>query len=85
MRKIRFILTAMVAIAGLTFMSCDKDSEDTKNNYTRYQDAVDAQINKKNDNAILLVAFGSTWDQAFNAFDETIEAYRKAFTRQTFI
>lgn len=81
MRKIRFILTAMVAIAGLTFMSCDKDSEDTKNNYTRYQDAVDAQINKKNDNAILLVAFGSTWDQAFNAFDETIEAYRKAFPK----
>lgn len=79
MKKFRFILAAMVAIAGFSFVSCDKESEETKNNYTRYQDAVDAQINKKNDSAILLVAFGSTWEQAFNAFDETIEAYKKAF------
>ncbi len=82
MKKIRFILAAMVAIAGFSFVSCDKNSdEETKNNYTRYQEAVDAQINKKNDSAILLVAFGSTWDQAFNAFDETIEAYKKAFPK----
>lgn len=79
MRKFRFILTAMVAIAGFSFVSCDKDEETTKNNYTRYQEAVDAQINKKNDKAILLVAFGSTWEQAFGAFDETIEAYKKEF------
>ncbi|MBR6369754.1 MAG: sirohydrochlorin cobaltochelatase [Bacteroidaceae bacterium] len=82
MKKIRFFLAAMVAIAGFSFVSCDKNSdEETKNNYTRYQEAVDAQINKKNDSAILLVAFGSTWDQAFNAFDETIEAYKKAFPK----
>ena len=83
MKKFRFILTAMVAIAGFSFVSCEKDSteEATKNNYTRYQDAVDAQINKKNDSAILLVAFGSTWEQAFGAFDETIEAYKKAFPK----
>jgi len=81
MRKFRFILTAMVAIAGFSFVSCDKDEEVTKNNYTRYQEAVDAQINKKNDKAILLVAFGSTWQQAFDAFDETIEAYKKAFPK----
>jgi sirohydrochlorin cobaltochelatase len=79
MKKIRFILAAMVAIAGFSFVSCDKESDETKNNYTRYQDAVDAQINKKNDSAILLVAFGSTWEQAFGAFDQTIEAYKKAF------
>ena len=85
MKKIRFILAAMVAIAGFSFVSCDKDSteEATKNNYTRYQDAVDAQINKKNDSAILLVAFGSTWEQAFGAFDETIDAYKKAFPKST--
>ena len=83
MKKFRFMLAAMVAIAGFSFVSCDKDSteEVTKNNYTRYQDAVDAQINKKNDSAILLVAFGSTWEQAFGAFDETIDAYKKAFPK----
>jgi sirohydrochlorin cobaltochelatase len=79
MRKFRFILAAMVAIAGFSFMSCDKDSEETKNNYTRYQDAVDAQIKKNHDKAILLVAFGSTWEQAFDAFDATIDAYKKEF------
>ena len=81
MKKFRFILAAMVAIAGFSFVSCDNESEETKNNYTRYQDAVDKQINKKNDSAILLVAFGSTWEQAFGAFDETIEAYKKAFPK----
>ena len=34
---------------------------------------------KKHDRAILLVAFGSTWEQAFDAFDNTIEAYKTAF------
>ena len=83
MRKFRFILTAMVAIAGLSFVSCDKDSNEdgVKNNYTRYQEAVDKQINKKNDTAILLVAFGSTWEQAFNAFDATIAAYKQVFPK----
>ena len=82
MRKIRFILAAMVAIAGFSFVSCDKDSteEATKNNYTRYQEAVDAQIKKNHDKAILLVAFGSTWEQAFDAFDATIDAYKKQFS-----
>ena len=81
MKKIRFILAAMVAIAGFSLVSCNKENEETKNNYTRYQDAVDAQINKQNNDAILLVAFGSTWDQAFDAFDATIEAYKKAFPK----
>ena len=81
MKKFRLILTAMVAIAGFSFVSCNKENEETKNNYTRYQDAVDAQINKQNNEAILLVAFGSTWDQAFDAFDATIDAYKKAFPK----
>ena len=29
--------------------------------------------------AVLLVAFGSTWDNAFKAFDKTIAAYEAAF------
>ena len=72
----------MIAVATLSFISCDNgEKEDVKNNYTIYQDAVDKQIkdNKKNDKAILLVAFGSTWQQAFDAFDATKKAYESAF------
>ena len=51
------------------------------NNWSRYQALVTENVkqSKKHDKAILLVAFGSTWEQAFNAFDTTIEAYRQAF------
>lgn len=51
------------------------------NNWSRYQALVTDNVkqNKKHDKAILLVAFGSTWEQAFNAFDTTIEAYKQAF------
>ena len=52
-------------------------------NWERYQQLVTADVkNKKKQNkAILLVAFGSTWEQAFNAFDTTIDAYQKAFPK----
>ena len=52
------------------------------NAYSRYLKAIvdNVKAEKKNDKAILLVAFGSTWEQAFDAFDETIAAYKKAFS-----
>ena len=51
------------------------------NNWSRYQAIVTSDVinKKKHDKVILLVAFGSTWEQAFNSFDTTIEAYKKAF------
>ena len=51
------------------------------NNWSWYQKEVTNHVkdNKKNDKVILLVAFGSTWQQAFDTFDGTIEAYQKAF------
>ena len=51
------------------------------NNWSRYQAIVTADVlsQKKHDKAILLVAFGSTWDQAYDAFDTTIDAYKAAF------
>ena len=51
------------------------------NAYSRYLKAIveNVKAEKKNDKAILLVAFGSTWEQAFDAFDETIAAYKEAF------
>ena len=54
------------------------------NNWTRYQQLVieDVKANKKNSKVILLVAFGCTWEQGFNAFDETIKAYQEAYKNQ---
>lgn len=51
------------------------------NAYSRYLKAIveNVMAQKKNDKAILLVAFGSTWEQAFDAFDETIAAYKAEF------
>ena len=51
------------------------------NNWSRYQAIVTADVKsqKKHDKAILLVAFGSTWNQAYEAFDTTIDAYKAAF------
>ena len=51
------------------------------NNWSRYQALVtkDVKTHKAKSKVILLVAFGSTWQQAFEAFDTTIEAYKKAF------
>jgi sirohydrochlorin cobaltochelatase len=51
------------------------------NNWSQYQKIVtdDVKANKKHDKVILLVAFGSTWEQAYDTFDTTIEAYKTAF------
>jgi sirohydrochlorin cobaltochelatase len=50
-------------------------------NWERYQQLVTADVKaqKSHDKVILLVAFGSTWQQAFDAFDLTIDAYKNAF------
>ena len=52
------------------------------NNWSQYQKAVtdNVKANKKEDKVILLVAFGCTLEQGFDAFDETIKAYQKAFS-----
>lgn len=55
-----------------------------ESNWTKYQKAVNETIEavqKKSGNkkAILLVAFGSTWQKAFNSFDATKKAYEQQF------
>ena len=80
MKKIKFLtIAALAAFFTLGLTSCDKF--DTQYNYKTYQKAVNETVKKqkKNDKAILLVAFGSTWQQAFDAFDAAIDAYKKAF------
>lgn len=50
-------------------------------NWTKYQKDVNALVTKekKHDKAILLVAFGSTWQCAYDAFDATQKAYQAKF------
>ena len=80
MKRIKLLALALLAVltAGLT--ACDP-TENEQYNYTAYQKAVNETVKKekKNNKVILLVAFGSTWQQAFDAFDTTVDAYKKAF------
>ncbi len=83
MSKIKLFMLAFMAV--VTFSTCSKDDDDdAQSNYDRYQEAVNStvestQSSTKNTKAILLVAFGSTWEQAFNAFDSTVVSYEEAF------
>ena len=79
MKKTRFMTAALLAVLTLGLVSCDPYNE--QYNYNAYQRTVNETVKsqKKNNKVILLVAFGSTWQQAFDAFDETVAAYKKAF------
>jgi sirohydrochlorin cobaltochelatase len=84
MKKIKFLMMAIAAIfLAVNFTACsnDDDKNSIDNNYTIYQNAVNQTVKtqKKNPKVILLVAFGSTWQQAYDAFDATVEAYKTAF------
>ncbi len=83
MKKIKFLMIAMLAIiANASFTACSDDDDDTNSNMERYQKEVDKTVKqqKKHNKAILLVAFGSTWQQAYDAFDLTRNEYAKEFS-----
>ena len=83
MNKIKYFMLAMMAfVASATFTACSSD-DDNKNsgkqsNYEEYQKAVNQTVNsqKKSDKVILLVAFGSTWEQAYDNFDKVVDEYK---------
>lgn len=80
--KAKILMIAMMAICGaLSFTACSDDDDDVSN-HDRYQKAVTENVkaNKKHDKVILLVAFGSTWQQAYDAFDATVAATKAQFT-----
>ena len=86
MKKIKFtILVAMaVCLTASVFTSCSSDDANDPENliseYSYNDKLVAAQKAKSGkDEAILLVAFGSTWNNAFLAFDRTKVAYEEAF------
>lgn len=82
-KKISLFLTALLAVVMLGGMtSCNSDdNEENVSNMERYQREVEQSVRsqKKHNKAILLVAFGSTWQKAFDSFDATVEAYKQAF------
>ena len=87
MKKIKSFLVAAIAMAFVApmFTACgDDDKSDTIDNivseYTINDQMVASQKAKSGKNvAVLLVAFGSTWNNAFQAFDKTKAAYEAAF------
>lgn len=86
MNKIKFLMLSMMAfVASATFVACSDDDDDnnsTLSNYEKYQQAVNKTVNsqKKSDKVILLVAFGSTWEQAYDTFDKVVSDYKANFS-----
>ena len=87
MKKIKSLILAAVAISltAPVFTSCSSDDSDENldnlvSEYSVNDNMVAAQKAKSGkDVAVLLVAFGSTWNNAFLAFDKTKVAYETAF------
>ena len=81
MKRIKFLLMAFVAMtlsAGL--VACSDDDKSSSSNFEKYMNAVDSQVkNKKaksgNKKALLLVAFGSTWENAHKTFKDIVADY----------
>ena len=84
MKKIKFLMLAMMAImASMSFTACSDDDDNSKgSNYDKYQQAVNNTVNsqKKSDKVILVVAFGSTWEQAYDTFDKVVADYKSTFS-----
>ena len=85
MKQIKFLMLAMMAfIASATFTACSSDDDNNNNqsNYEKYQQAVNQTVKaqKKSNKVILLVAFGSTWEQAYDTFDKVVEDYKAQFS-----
>ena len=90
MKQIKFLMLAMMAfVASATFTACSSDDNDnnnnkggTQSNYERYQQAVNETVKsqKKSNKVILLVAFGSTWEQAYDTFDKVVDDYKANFS-----
>ena len=88
MKKIKSLLVAAIAFALVApaFTACSSDDDDNKtveniiSEFSVNDKIVADQKAKSGKNvAVLLVAFGSTWNNAFLAFDKTKAAYEAAF------
>jgi len=81
MKKIKFLFMAIAATmlcAG--FVSCSDDEEVQQGNFEKYLSAVESQVQAKkassgHKKALLLVAFGSTWENAHQTFKTIVNDY----------
>ncbi len=84
MKTIKFLMMAVTALMmSVSFTACSSDDDNnSQSNYAKYQEAVDNYVkaNKKNDKVVLLVAFGSTWEQAYDTFDKVVDEYKSTFS-----
>ena len=84
--SIKTLMLAMMAfVASATFIACSSDDDNnssSQSNYEKYQQAVNQTVKaqKKSNKVILLVAFGSTWEQAYDTFDKVVEDYKASFS-----
>ena len=93
MKKIKSFILATLAFALVapTFTSCKKDDDNNNTDNLQIVQNIMSEfsVNDKmvadqkkasgKNEAVLLVAFGSTWNNAFLAFDKTKKAYETAF------
>ncbi|MBR6974273.1 MAG: sirohydrochlorin cobaltochelatase [Bacteroidaceae bacterium] len=83
MKTIKYLMMAAVALmTAMSFTACSDDDNDNSSNYRKYQQEVTNMVNKqkKNDKVILLVAFGSTWEQAYDTFEKVVDDYKANFS-----
>ena len=81
MKTIKYLMMATVALmTAVSFTACS-DDDNNSSNYEKYQQEVNSMVNgqKRNSKAILLVAFGSTWQQAYDTFDQVVSDYKNEF------
>ncbi len=82
MKTIKYLMMAAVAlVTAMSFNACSND-DDNSSNYQKYQDEVNSMVNsqKKSDKVILIVAFGSTWEQAYDTFEKVVADYKSQFS-----
>ncbi|MBQ3699592.1 MAG: sirohydrochlorin cobaltochelatase [Prevotella sp.] len=88
MNKIKSMMLMMLAIITCaSFTACGSDDDknnnnsNTQSNYDKYQQAVNNIVStqKSSSKVILVVAFGSTWEQAYDTFDKVVSDYKTNF------
>ena len=82
MKTIKYFMMAAVALmTAMSFTACSNDDDDNSSNYQKYQEEVTSMVNsqKRNDKVILVVAFGSTWQQAYDTFEKVVDDYKTNF------
>lgn len=74
------MMAVVALVTAMSFNACSND-DDNSSNYQKYQEEVNSMVNsqKKSDKVILIVAFGSTWEQAYDTFEKVVADYKSQF------